>query len=372
MSRRNARFPLGIMKERALIVGIYLVVLFAALYSTRLISFFPVAAKPGLHVYIFADVVDSDLFVDFEKEHGIPVTVTYFDSNEEMFTKFMINKGYGYDLVMASDYIVHQMIENGLVQKIDKAQIPSFAEVDKRLLSPDGDPNNDYAIPLCWTVTGIGYSKKFFGRLTKPSLSLVFDPAWRQDPKQKRYSVTLPEDPRDAMVLASLFSCGTSKLAPENFETIKRALINQKPWVELYTNSSLSYYLQAGIVPLVISWAAFMKTTLEEYGDEFDFVLPSEGTVYSIEHLLVPVGTQKKEEVHKLIEYLFSAPAGKRSFEVTGFSSANKRSYELIDQKFARHPAFFPSDDAFKKIHRLDGRGPKEDLIDIWIEVKGS
>lgn len=370
MTKREHFFQL--VRDRAIIVGIYFVALLLMLYGSRVVSFLPVKKSPGLHIYIFADVIDTKLFEEFEKKTGVPVNVTYFDVNEEMFAKFMINKGYGYDLVMASDYMIKQMVDHKLVQKIDKKKINSFHELDARLLSPEGDEHNDYAIPIIWTPTGIGYSKKFFGELESPSLKMFFDPEWKNNPESRHYTVTMPDDPRDTMIFASLYLYGSSKLVKEHLHPIKSLIIEQKKWIQSFTNSSLSYYLQAEIVPMVLCWAAFMKDTLKEYPDDFGFVLPKEGALYSVEHLLISQASEKKEQAEQLIDFLISSPVAVRNFEETGFNSSNRKSYDLVEPAFADNRAFYPTDSMFKKLHRLEGQALKDDLIDFWIEIKGS
>ena len=64
----------------------------------------------------------------FEKETGIKVNYTTFDSNENMYNKLR-SGGANYDIVIPSDYMIARLIEEGLVQKIDFSNIPNYSNI---------------------------------------------------------------------------------------------------------------------------------------------------------------------------------------------------------------------------------------------------
>jgi spermidine/putrescine transport system substrate-binding protein len=91
----------------------------------------------------------------FERETGIRLHVSYYETNEELFSKLRATKGEGYDLVIPSDYVVELMIKEGLLQKIDRTKVHAWSELDPKLLSLYFDPHNDYTIPYFWAVYGL-------------------------------------------------------------------------------------------------------------------------------------------------------------------------------------------------------------------------
>ena len=71
-------------------------------------------------VYNWGDYIDEDLITKFEEETGYKVVYSTFDSNEAMMTK--INQGgTHFDVVVPSEYAIEKMMEDDLLQEIDKS-----------------------------------------------------------------------------------------------------------------------------------------------------------------------------------------------------------------------------------------------------------
>ena len=70
-----------------------------------------------------------------------------FDSNEAMFTKVQ-QGGTNYDLIGPSEYMVETMIELGLLETIDAAQLDNLQYIDEHFLDQSFDPGNHYSIPI--------------------------------------------------------------------------------------------------------------------------------------------------------------------------------------------------------------------------------
>lgn len=141
----NSKHPHNIL-NKFLIILFFLCVMLLGLYLP--LVFHSSADDKSITVYMFTEYVSPDSIKDFEKSTGIKVYVQYFDSNEELYAKFKINRGDGYDLVTPSDYMVEMLRKDGLLQKIDLNKIPNFAQLDNRLLNLNFDPQNQFSIPL--------------------------------------------------------------------------------------------------------------------------------------------------------------------------------------------------------------------------------
>ena len=68
----------------------------------------------------------------------------------------------GYDLVAPSIANVGRQIKAGAYQKIDKSQIPNYANIDADLLAMMAkvDPGNQYAVPYFWGINTLAINKK--------------------------------------------------------------------------------------------------------------------------------------------------------------------------------------------------------------------
>ncbi|MBP9989649.1 MAG: extracellular solute-binding protein, partial [Ruminococcus sp.] len=105
-----------------------------------------------LNVYNWGEYISDgaegtlDVNAEFEKETGIKVNYTTFDSNENMYNKIK-GGGANYDIVIPSDYMIERMINENLLEKIDMKHIPNYKNVMEKYKNLYFDPNNEYSVP---------------------------------------------------------------------------------------------------------------------------------------------------------------------------------------------------------------------------------
>lgn len=364
---------------RTCVTGVFLAIFAGVLYLPRLYEL--VASNSDvLNLYTFPELIDLEMLKNFEQESGIKVNVKFYDNNEEMLAKFRINKGEGYDLVTPSDYMVELMHRENLLQSLDPYKLTNFRKLDKRLMNRFFDPGNLYSVPLAWSIYGLGYSTKWFGeRLPEDSWSMVFDPPFlrkpegvvdSKDPRYWPYKICIFNDVREMVFAASLYLWGrVDQFSAENVAVIKEILVRQKEWVESYTGDNLKYFLWSTIVPLVVTDSGLMKQVMDET-DQFNFVLPREGTFMSIENVAIPISSKKREAAHKLIDFLLSTAVQHKSFDEYGYTPVNTEAQETVDPKYRNNPSFFPSDADFSRLHILHNRISLKKLMNLWIYIK--
>ena len=101
--------------------------------------------------------IDEDLFDLFEEKTGIKVIYQTAESNEMMYSKVAMG-GSGYDVVVPSDYMIAQMIEEGLLAELNFDNIPNFSLISDRFKNLVYDPDNKYSVPYTWGTLGIIYN----------------------------------------------------------------------------------------------------------------------------------------------------------------------------------------------------------------------
>lgn len=357
-----------------------------------------------LNVHLFSDVIAPEVFYEFEKETGIKVKINYFVSDEELLAKLRIDRGEGSDLITISDRNAEVMMQEKILQKIDRTRIDEVAALDKRLTSLFSAEATEYALPFSWTPVGLGYSKIFFGGdLPYHSWSMVFNPPfdrefnsqsslaigdeyiqnakslvykksnidWLQRPKSYKFCTF--EDRLDCYLIAGLYLFNTTTdLQKEEQQAICDLLMKQKQWVEIYTSANTEYYLQADIVPLLVTNSALMKNLVDKH-DEYGFVLPQEGSLVTVLNFAIPATSKKRELVHKLINFLWSKKVSLANFKEYGYNPANSNAYEAIDDKFKKNTSFFPDDVTFKKLRvAYNNVISVKDLARMWLAIKSA
>ena len=66
-----------------------------------------------------------DTVAEFEKLTGIDVVYSTFSTNEELYAKLKMGGGSQYDVIIPSDYMVSRMINEGMLAKLNYANIPN-------------------------------------------------------------------------------------------------------------------------------------------------------------------------------------------------------------------------------------------------------
>lgn len=360
--------------SKSIIVLFFLSVFAIFLYFPRIYNFF-VQEKGELVIYITRETIDLKIFEEFEEKTGIRVRPAYFDTNEEMFAKFKINRGKGYDIVVPSDYMVESLVSEGLLQPIDRSKITNFSKLDRRLLNKFFDPENRYTLPLNWIPYGIGFDKNVFVL----DNDMSWDIAFKKDSEEAKkiaekigdYKISMLNDSREAVFLASIYLFGSvENITQEKLEQIKDTLIEQKKMVEAYTETGAKYLLVSGVAPFVVLPSARMKELDDP--ENYGFIIPREGSLVDIMNLGIPVSSKKSNEAHLLIDFLLSKKVGAYNFEMQDCNPSNVESYELIDKSYSKNKAFFPDDKVFDQLHPINNNISPQLLEKVWFLVKSA
>ncbi len=319
--------------------------------------------EPTLYVYAFTDAITPEAIDAFRNQTGVNVRLSYFQSNDELLAKLRLSRGVGYDVLVASDYMIKLLQEDNLLARLDHTQLPVIEQLDKRVMGKYYDPGNAYSLPLHWTSYVIGYNKKFFGNLGDASWQQVFE-----DPQN--YTISMPDDRREMIFLASLYLFNqTGSLSPEQLQKVQELLIAQKDWVESYSSDKQEYELVAGVVPMIVTQGSYMKKILE-HSIDYAVAVPASGSLLVIDNLAIANVSQQQGLAHKFINFVLGKDISIHSNTDYGYTPANAHSYELLPKDYRENRAFFPDDGTFRTLRLLSSDIDPQDLEQVWLAVK--
>ncbi len=81
-----------------------------------------------LNVYNWEDYFGTSTIADFEKEFGVKINLTTFDSEDAMLSAVQSDTT-KYDVVIASDILIKEMINMKLLSQLDMTNIPNFKNI---------------------------------------------------------------------------------------------------------------------------------------------------------------------------------------------------------------------------------------------------
>ncbi len=313
----------------------------------------------SITILTWPTLIDAQRLQDFEKETGVKVFLRYFENNEELFAKIKETKGQGYDLIMPSDYMVDQMIKSKLLKKIDTSKLHFFKDLYPHLVNNYYDPHNEYSVPFFWSIYGIAIDKDYFGsKLPEPSWNLIFDPALIQP------HTAMIDDARELILIAGRYLYKDQPLVDaKQFEAIKQLLLQQKKWIEVYTEDRANFLLASKSSPVAVILGAVVSRIMKQYKN-IAFLIPEEGSFMVIDSFVMPISSTKDELVYSFLNYVYTPDVLKYYIKKYGYFSP------LTTVQSSSPIIELPNQEQFKKIQFFKNNIPKKELSDIWIALK--
>lgn len=253
-----------------------------------------------LNILAWPQIIDGEFLVDFEKEHGVTIKITYFESNEELLAKLRSSRDHDYDIIMPSDFFLSTFIQEGFIKPLDKSRLTFWNDIHPQLKNLPFDPQNKYTVPCFWTVYGIGVDLDYFqGKLPELSWKLIFEPDIN-GPK-----ICLIEDVPQLVALTALYLYGMPQvLPPYALSHIQKVLIEQKKRVVAYTDMRVEYLLASGAAPVVVATSSDMAKMVDYY-ENIAFFIPKEGSLVIIDSFVIAADTKKDDLIYDFLNYLY-------------------------------------------------------------------
>jgi len=159
------------------------------------------ASAEELNLYNWGNYTSPELLEKFEKETGIKVIVSDFDSNDTALAKVKAG-GHGYDLVVPSAGYVPIWIKEGLLAEARPDQMENFKNMDPMWVNVDWDPGRHYTVPWQWGTTGVVVNTKYYKGDIDTS-AIFLDP-----PEELKGKINVVPEMGDVMGLAVMYYGG--------------------------------------------------------------------------------------------------------------------------------------------------------------------
>ena len=315
-----------------------------------------------LNVYNWGDYIDPDVLDMFTEETGIKVNYENFNNNEELLAKIEAGST-NYDVLFPSDYMVGIMRDKGLLQELNKDNIPNAKNIDPRFNKLSYDPEDKYSVPYMWQTVGIVYNKE---KVTDPVDT--WDLLWNEKYARK---IIMLDSSRDTIGIA-LKKLGYS-LNTKNDEEIQKAkqlLIEQKPLVNSYHVDYYKTALIGGEADISLAWsgdAMYIKSENPVY----EYSIPKEGTNISIDCMVIPTQATHKQEAEKFINFMNEPEIAAKNAEYIKYSSPNLEAIKLLPQEERNNVLMYPQADIDKIGELFVDLGDYNQVYDkTWTEIK--
>ncbi len=322
-----------------------------------------------LNVYNWGEFISNgsdesvDVVAAFEKLTGIKVNYTTFDSNESMYAKLKSGAA-SYDVIVPSDYMVAKMIAEGMLKPLNYENIPNFQNIDEEYRNPDYDPENSYVVPYMFCTTGIIYNKTMVQ--TAPS---GWADLWNEEYAD---SILMFNNSRDAYSIGALkLGYGINPQTIEDVDTVVEELKLQKPLVQAYVMDEIFDKMIGSEAAVGVYYSGDAITMIHDNPD-LVWVFPEEGSVMSMDNMVIPATCTQQEAAEMFINYMCEPDVGLANTEYIGYTTPMHAVWEMLDDELKYSEIAYPSDEIKAKQHVFTALSDEVNSeLDVkWSEMK--
>ena len=112
-----------------------------------------------INIYNAGEYIDEDVVPNFETMYNAHINYDTFESNEMLYTKLL--GGNAYDVLVPSDYMIEQLLDEKMLQPVNKEQLTNLENLDPNVVEMQKafDPDLEYAVPYFWGSVGLVYNR---------------------------------------------------------------------------------------------------------------------------------------------------------------------------------------------------------------------
>ncbi|MGI9372622.1 MAG: ABC transporter substrate-binding protein [Hyphomicrobiales bacterium] len=235
----------------------------------------------------------------FTEKTGHTVTHDYFNSEQEMLTKMRTNPG-AYDVVLINSAYTKQAKDEGLIEKIDTADMPNVKDLAPNMAgNPDLAPNGEtYGVAWVWGLTSFAVNKNDVTPMPD-SIQVLWDEkykgkvGWRDDAVESVYFGAIATGQKISDI--------------KDLDAVKEKLAKLLPQIKTFWSSENDWnqFFAAGDFVMAPYWSGSAGRSMSK-GLPVEFVVPKEGAIAWLDGLSIPKGSKHPEAARAFINYMIS------------------------------------------------------------------
>ncbi|MDJ0778260.1 MAG: extracellular solute-binding protein [Gammaproteobacteria bacterium] len=326
-------------------------------------------AAGKLNVSNWAEYMAEDTIENFEKEYGIEVVFTPYDSAEAIDSKLLAGSS-GYDVVSHSSQMVARLLQGNILQKIDRTKLPNMKHMSPDVMAQLGqnwDPGHNYIVPYMWGSHGVTYNKELVLE-TYPdapigSVDMIFDPKHMKE--LAKCGVAFLDSPLDIIPMA----LGHMGLKPDStnradYAKVEEMLLKVRPYIKTFDNYAYQRMPQKEFC-VAVTWGpdgllAMSGAEDADTGVKLDFFLPAKPQLW-IDGWVIPKDAKNIENAHLFLDYMMRPEVGAADSNFTWYATANKTAVDqgMVDEAVITSPAAFPTPADISTMYTMTPVKPK-------------
>ena len=276
-----------------------------------------VKAKPdGDLVYFnYSEYIDPDVVKAFEKEYGVNVRQSYYDSMPGMLSK--LRAGNRYDVMFPTADYVNRLVRGNQLIKLDKDQIKNSGQVNEFFADPVYDPGAAHTVPYAMFKTGICYRTDKIKDMTGSWTDL-------SNPEGKGRTYML-DDFQECIGQGNYingFKLGTED--PDELAKSKQTLLEQKKNLRAYSSNDIPN-LSSGNAWIHHAWNGDVVNVRNQVKnpEDFKFQTNKEGVPVGSDTMVIPANAQHPGTALLFINWMLDPDNAAKNIAYIGYPMPN-------------------------------------------------
>ncbi|MFE2147146.1 spermidine/putrescine ABC transporter substrate-binding protein [Streptomyces sp. NPDC059456] len=315
----------------------------------------------------WADFVDPAVFEGFQKEYGVKVVQSNFDSMEGMAAK--LGAGNRYDIIFPTAKWAQRLTAGGRLRSIDHTRLKNAEAVFGGygyFADPWYDPGSAHTVPFTMYKTGIGWRRDRLGELTGS-----WDDLWNEQAKGKVFVL----DDRDEVLGMGALKLGLGLTTGDAGELgrVAETLHSLRPRLRGFSSDSYNNLLN-GNADMTQAWSGDMAAMLAQAEDPavFGFEVAKEGAPVNTDCYAIPADAQHPGTAMLFIDYMLRPENVKKNIEYIGYPMpvrGTEDTYAALVEPFPQ--CLVTADDLKADLFYRNGTATAERARDAaWTDVK--
>ncbi len=317
-----------------------------------------------LNIFVWTEYLPDSVVEKFESETGIKVNVSTYSSNEDMLAKVKSESAGAYDVLQPSDYMVAQLIAQGMLKELDFEQLPNFSHIGASYKDPSYDPGNVYSVPYMGGAGAIVVNTDKVD-IEIDSYADLFDPSLEGQ-------LVVLDDFRAVIGMTNkALGYDLSETDPAKLAETSEKLMELKNNVVLYDSDSPKSALIAGDCAAGMIWSAEIAMAMEEV-PSIEVIYPSEGAYLFFDNWVVTKDSPNYDNAMKWINFMMDPENMAMVLEEFPYLCANTDAIAIMGDEYSNNPAKNPPADAIAAgsyVENLDSE-ILELYNDMWTRLK--
>ena len=321
-------------------------------------------AGTTLTVFNWYDYIDPAVIDLFEEETGATVKYVNFTNNEEMYTKIEAVPG-TYDVIFPSDYMIERMINKGMLEELDLANMPNCANVMESLRNPAYDAEGKFSVPYMWGTLGVLYNTNMVeGEIT--SWKSLFDGS-------NKGNIFMMNSMRDTVGLALKYlgySLNTRDM-DELYDAMD-LLVEQKMdnLIAGYILDEAKDKMAGNEAAIAVVYSGDAQYAIEK-NDALKYVIPEEGSNIWVDGMCIPKGSKNKAAAEMFIDFLCRPDVAQMNYEYIYYCSPIQAVVDGLSEEEAAMNTLNPTADEVARCEFFNDVFDCMDLYEeVWMEVR--